>query len=379
MIYLLLTWLFSPLVLLRRVLEHHVPVPQNILLIQTAKIGDYICTTPLIHALRDHFPSAHLSLLVSPLTEPLARHQPGVDSVFTLPGGQVRGFAGRVALYRLLRREHVDTTICISPNQAFLLIPFLAGVTRRASILPNFGGRSYRAASAFLTAMETHRQGRMMAETGIALLRQLGVTHDLPLKEIGAAAGAEHRVHALVSKQPDKVLIGIGLSSGNKLKELGPDRLREIVQNLLDYRESIHLVLIGTEADAPAAKALCDRFGNQRISDTSGRLALEDIPVLLDQLDAFLGVDSGLTYLADARSIPVVDIMGPADPEDQRPTGKNAIVIRSSAACAPCSHAFSAPYHCHVGSRICITGQSMDAVVQSVLGAIRANNPNAGL
>ena len=120
MMYLLLTWLLSPLAFLRLARAKTPTAQRNILLIQTAKIGDYICSTPIIEALRKSWPTARICLLVAPVTEPLARHQPGIAQVFVLPGGKVRGAAGRYWLYRLLRRERFDTTICLSPNQAFL-------------------------------------------------------------------------------------------------------------------------------------------------------------------------------------------------------------------------------------------------------------------
>lgn len=366
MMYLLLTWLLAPLALLRLALSSRSSSPENILLIQTAKIGDYICTTPLIRTIRQAHPEARLSLLVNPLVEPLARHQPGVDRVFTLAGGQLRGFAGRWKLYRLLRKEGFDTTICISPNQAFLLLPFLAGVRRRASILPNFGGRSYRLAAPFLSVAEPHLQGRMTVETGMALLQQLGINASLPAKEIAPAAGAAERLARAFPELRKEGWLGLGVSSGNKLKELGKDKLADLIRSLLNIESLAGLVLIGSPADRKLAAELCAATGSTRLIDTTGRIELEDLAALIDRLAIYVGVDSGITYLADARNIPVVDVMGPADPEDQRPTGRHAIVIRTELACAPCSHAFLAPYDCAIGTRACVRDSDNQRVVLAV-------------
>jgi heptosyltransferase II len=366
MIYLLLAWLLAPLAILRLALSPCPTSPQNILLIQTAKIGDYICTTPLLRVLRDAYPKARLSLLVNPLVEPLTRQQPGVDRVFTLAGGQLRGFAGRWWLYRLLRREGFDTTICISPNQAFLLIPFLAGVGRRASILPNFGGRSYRLAAPFLSVAEPHKQGRLTVETGMALLQRLGVKAATPAKEIVPAPGADERVTRAFPELVGTRWLGLGVSSGNKLKELGRDKLDELIHQLLSIESLSGLVLIGSSDDRELAAELCTTTDHAQVIDTTGRVALEDLAALIDRLDIYVGVDSGITYLADARNIPVVDVMGPADPEDQRPTGKHAIVIHTELPCAPCSHAFLAPYGCAIGTRVCVVNTQVKRIIESV-------------
>jgi ADP-heptose:LPS heptosyltransferase len=363
MIYLLLTWFLAPFALLRRLLSPRHPKPERILLIQTAKIGDYICTTPIIRALREHYPNARLLLLVNPLAEPLARHQPGADEVIVLPDGRLRGLSGRLRFYQLLRREHVDTTVCISPNLSFLLLPFLAGTQRRASILPNFGGHTYRLASPFLSAAEPHRQGRMVVETGMALLGRMGVNMPLPAKEVGVAPGASARVAAAVPLPQGMRWIGLGVSSGNKLKELGPAKLQALIRGLLALADDVGVVLIGSAGDTALAQELLASFSSGRVMDGTGQVSLEDLPALIDRLALYVGVDSGITYLADARSIPVVDIMGPADAEDQRPTGARAVVIRTRLPCAPCSHAFAAPYACAIGTRACVTDTDIPAVV----------------
>lgn len=372
MMYLLLTWLLAPLALLRLARGRALISPQNILLIQTAKIGDYICTTPLIRALRSTYPDARLILLVNPLSEPLARYQPGVDEVLTLVGGRISGFSGRLALYRMLRHKRLDTTICISPNQAFLLIPFLAGVRWRASILPNFGGSSYQLATPFLNATETHRQGRMMVETGMALLQRLGVKASLPDKEIVAAPCAEQRVMSVFPMLATGSWIGLGVSSGNKLKELGHNQLADLIDRLLALDHGI--VLIGSAAEQRLAGELCRAGNSSRLIDSTGRVPLEDLAALIDRLSLYVGVDSGITYLADARGIPVIDIMGPADPEDQRPTGSQAIVIRTELACAPCSHSFLAPYDCAIGTRACVLQTNIQRVAKSAQEMLRNEN-----
>lgn len=376
--YLLLTWLLAPLALLRLWLTPSRAEPERILLIQTAKIGDYICTTPLIRALRDRYPHACLMLLVNPLAEPLARYQPGVDRVLTIPGGRLRGFKGRWAFYRMLRREGIDCTICISPNLAFMFIPFLAGVARRASVLPNFGGRSYRLASPFVSMTEPHRQGRMLVETGLALLAQFGVPPHLPSKELGLPPGARERVAAALPLQAGRRWIGIGVSSGNKLKELGREKLNGVIRDVLGLSGDIGVVLVGSAGDRELARQILDEaVAGERIVDGTGRVSLEDLPALVERFSLYFGVDSGITYLADALGIPVVDIMGPADAEDQRPTGPHALLIHSSEPCAPCSHAFNAPYSCRFGTRACIQNLGVDMLTDKVK-SILAKQVEAG-
>jgi ADP-heptose:LPS heptosyltransferase len=206
----------------------------------------------------------------------------------------------------------------------------------------------------------------MMIETGMALLQHLDINAALPSKEVAPAPGADKRVENAFPALRGKCWLGLGVSSGNKLKELGKDKLANLIRQFLSIERLAGVVLIGSPADSKLAAELWVAIDSVRVIDTTGCIPLEDLAALIDRLDIFVGVDSGITYLADARNIPVIDVMGPADPEDQRPTGKRAIVIHSELECAPCSHAFLAPYDCAIGTRACIKESDNQRVVTAV-------------
>jgi ADP-heptose:LPS heptosyltransferase len=149
------------------------------------------------------------------------------------------------------------------------------------------------------------------------------------------------------------------------MKALAPEQLKEIAQKIT-AETTATVVLIGTAEDHQLAAEMYSALPEGRVIDTTGQFGLAELPSLLAGLDCFVGVDSGATYIADAQGVPVVDFMGPADADDQRPIGECAVVIRSTEPCAPCSHAFDAPYRCHLGTRACIT----NAPIESLNGAV---------
>ncbi|MCH2221673.1 MAG: hypothetical protein MK097_15315, partial [Dechloromonas sp.] len=63
MIYLLLTWLLAPLLWLRAALRGGQRT-NRILVIQTAKIGDFVATTPVFRALRSRLPGVEIVALL---------------------------------------------------------------------------------------------------------------------------------------------------------------------------------------------------------------------------------------------------------------------------------------------------------------------------
>jgi ADP-heptose:LPS heptosyltransferase len=362
MMSLLLTWLFSPLLYLRLALQGSNPEPREILLIQTAKIGDLVCTTPLFREIKRRYPQCRLSILLHPINAPLAAQNPHIDATLCYQSADYRGLRGKLKLLNLLRARQFDTTICVSPNLAFMLMPLWAGIPRRLAILPNYGGASYRMAAPFLSAGERHVSGRLVLETEFRLLRALDIHAASFDKEVYATREAASKVAAwLPATISQHKLIGIGLSSGNKLKELGTEKLCSLIRLLLQNPAN-GAILIGAAADREQGEKIKQLLANDRIANSAGAFSLAKLPALLSRLALYIGVDSGVTYMADAAGIPVVDIMGPADADDQRPTGVRAVVLRSKLACAPCSHAFKVPSECAIGTRACVMSVSANEI-----------------
>lgn len=369
MFYVLLTWLASPLLYLRT--RRITDAPRRILLIQTAKIGDLVCTTPIIESLKASCPDCHLTVMVNPLCAPLLAHDPRVDGLWAVPTWKWQGFAGKLRLLRRLRAGRFDDCIVLSPNTTFLLLPLWAGIPRRAAMLSNFPSRSQDRCARFLTHSERHRAGRLVQETELELLRQLGCTQLTTRKSLYFAPLARAEISAyFVGRTAPR--IGIGISSGNQMKALSVVQLTALCRQLLSALPHHDLVLIGAAGDRPIVTQIAVGCGNNpRIVDATGAFDLDILPALMPTLSAYFGVDSGVTYIADTFDVPTVDLMGPANADDQRPTGKHAVILRSDLPCAPCSHAFRAPYTCARDDRACVTTASSADLASSVVALTR--------
>jgi ADP-heptose:LPS heptosyltransferase len=264
--------------------------------------------------------------------------------------------------------EGYDAVVVLSPNLTTLLAPFWAAVPNRVSILPDRRQGSARLAWPFLTHGEAHRSGHLFRETALRSLAGLGIVCDdkllaLPNEAKVCAQGVAKR-KALFSGRTGP-FVGLGLGAGNRLKALAPAQLIALATQIIND-SSATLVLIGTAVDHPAAAELLSTLPTDRVIDATGQIHLSELPALLAGLDCFAGVDSGATYLADAVGVPVVDFMGPADADDQRPIGRQAVIIRSAEPCAPCSHTFDAPYRCHLDTRACIRQAPISTISSAI-------------
>ncbi|HEX8899077.1 MAG TPA: glycosyltransferase family 9 protein, partial [Chthoniobacterales bacterium] len=141
----------------------------NILLIQLKRIGDLILTTPAIGALRDKFPEASISLVISAAVKELLPAITGIDKVF-----EVRGKTDDALDWIALSLGKYDYCLDFTRNDRSSFLTFLSGARKRITsdhpkLRTKLRARSYNefvaAPVGFLHTIDYH----------LALLKSLGI------------------------------------------------------------------------------------------------------------------------------------------------------------------------------------------------------------
>ena len=94
----------------------------KILIIRRDNIGDLLCTTPAIAALRRRYPRAHIAALVNSYNAPVLANNPDIDKVYAYTKAKHSGGFALTAwwhewrVYRHLRRERFDLIIHANPS-----------------------------------------------------------------------------------------------------------------------------------------------------------------------------------------------------------------------------------------------------------------------
>ncbi len=209
MLYVLLTYLCSPIIYFLLLFKKRAINPSTkdsdigvnrILIIQTAKIGDLICSTPVFRAVKEKYPDTHLSVMASPLTKKLLEYNPNVDEIIPLKSSFYKGFVGKMRLVRLIRRGRYDIGISLNPSVPFLLAMFWGLIPVRVSIMPDFTGITYKMASVFSIYLERHIRGRLVAETYMAMLKAIGSNDNDISKEVFKSPDADKQAPPLQNK-----------------------------------------------------------------------------------------------------------------------------------------------------------------------------------
>lgn len=363
MIYLILSFIFYPIFSIFIITRKRKFI-SKILVIQTAKIGDLICSTPVFREIKQKYPAAKLTTIVDPITKELVELNPYIDEIITIKTHEYRGLAGKIKLSKLIFKGKYDIGIALNPSVLYAITLFWGLVPIRISIIPNFIGFTFKFASKLFTHTEQHVSGQLVVETYMKMLKFIGIETYNINKEVYKEKNSDKKVEQLL-RQINKPLIGIAVSSGNKLKELGLKKMINLVNGLLETFEA-YILLIGSIQDKNLADLIKSSASKQdKIINTAGLFNLKELPALIERLSLFIGVDTGIIYMADALNIPIINIAGPSNMQDQRPTGKHVIIIQKKLPCIPCSHLFKAPYYCKINTRECIEKVDIKEIIDA--------------
>jgi ADP-heptose:LPS heptosyltransferase len=122
------------------------PIPNNIkkiLVIRTGSLGDVILLTPLLHALRDSYPDAHLTVVIPSLARECLRDNPHINKIIATDLVWRRGTFNPLKIMRLgfqLRKEQFDLGLDPRGDIRNMLILYLSKTRYRVSFGNVSGG-----------------------------------------------------------------------------------------------------------------------------------------------------------------------------------------------------------------------------------------------
>jgi ADP-heptose:LPS heptosyltransferase len=355
-------------------------VPQRILVVKLADLGDLLTATPALRALRRSFPDAEIDALITPGSASLLETSDLVDQLipfdkfaFDRPTQAARALPAALALGQQLRQRRYDLVLLLHHlttafgTAKYAALALTSGAPIRAG-LDNGRGR-------FLThRAEDHGFGeRHEGDYWLAVAATIGATNPRPRLEIPISSGERaaaqrHWVDLGLESSPTALLHpGSGAFSlarrwpaeryvalGNRLaSELGL-RLAVLAGSATGESELARKVLAGL--DRPAA--LIEGVPSPRT-----------LAALLQQATIFVGNDSGVMHLAAAVEIPIVAIFGPTNHRAWGPYPADSArhaVVREPLACSPCihrGHSFGRPAGCP--ARTCLDLVEVEQVLQA--------------
>lgn len=286
----------------------------RILVIRRDNIGDLLCTTPMLHALRRRYPSAHIAVLANSYNAPVLANNPDVDRVHAYTKAKHADTLRPLCwwrewrLYRALRAGRFDLIIHANPVPhprtarlvRYLRAPYRLGVTLGDD-------RAYNIAVHPDAIPRAHHVVQVQA-----LLTPLGIT-DRPGPMTLVPSLTDHP-----DRRAHSIRIGVHLSSRKPCNRWPAASYEHLIGHLLDSGMGVTLLWApGSQKDPrhpgddEFAETLGRRFG-ERI-ELAPTVSLEDLINRIAGVDLMVCPDGGAMHIAAALRKPTVALFGCTD------------------------------------------------------------------
>lgn len=311
---------------------------------------------PVLAALRDAFPKAHLAWLVKRQWAGLLERAEGLDAIFSMDPRLM----GWLAVVPQLRAARFDLVIDLQGLFRSGAMAWMTGCTNRVGFANGREGSPLLYSSRVpVPAGEMHAVDRYLLAA-----RAVGAhVNGPPEFRLSPPARDREEIVRLLERhglQAGEPWIAINVSARWPTKRWPVESFAMVGDRL--QREGLGpVVLIGGPDDRTQTEAVASRMQRAPINVT-GETSPGLLPALLASASVLLTNDSGPMHIAAAVGTPVVALFGPTSPIRTGPYGRTHRVLRADIPCSPC---FSRVCRNPV-SLACLTVITPEAVVKAV-------------
>ena len=307
--------------------------PERVCLIKPSALGDVVHATPVLAALRDRWPHAHLAWVINRGLAPLINGLSELDEVilFDRAGSAAgpRGWLQAAGFFQSLRRKKFDLTIDL---QGLLRSGLMTAATR-API--RVGLTSAREGSIHCYTHKIAPQpGTVHAVDRYAdVARALGATIKTPRFLVSISPTDRAWAEQTLAHLPGPRLV-VNVGARWVTKRWPPEQFAEVAR-LAVKEQGASIIAVGAPEDQPTVDALRLALGGDAPwLDLCGRTSLPQLAAVAARSDVVLSNDTGPLHLAVAAGARVVAVFTCTVPELTGPYGPLVDVVKSEIWCA---------------------------------------------
>lgn len=302
----------------------------GILVVRRDNIGDLVCTTPLLAALRCRYPESWIGVLANSYNAPVLDDSHDIDEVFAYRKlkhlgsneGALAALAGRIAMLWTLRMRRLDLAILAAgaqdtrgENLARLLSP----------------GRIVRSGPI--------EAGQHEVERTFSGIRSLGFEGPIPPLRVVPSAEYIGRTRGAISMAGLKApLIGVHISARRLVQRWPAERFAQLIRAMHDQFGAATLLFWspgaeshpqhpGDDGKARTVMALADGKAPLLPCPTA---ALPELVAGLALCDAVVCSDGGAMHLAAALGKPIACFFGDSPVDRWRPWGVRHVLLQAT-------------------------------------------------
>ena len=299
----------------------------KILIIRLSSIGDCVLASPVVEALREAYPSAHLSWAVQAKSVSVVRGLPGLNE--TLLWEDRRRYSSLAKVLWRTWRTRFDVTLDLQGLDKAGLFSLAGRAQRRVS---GDGARKI----AHWSSNERVEENEPLHAREFYLRRAapLGIAADAATRfypRIPIVSGHRRFADEFLSQAgflPSHRIIGLNLGAAHAFKRWPAKNFALLANELLNEDANTRVVVFGAPSDAPLLErfelelARCHRQGDAsrpgsawpgRMLIAVGRVDLMQLAAIAEKCSAFVTADTGPMHIVAAVGAPMLALFGPTD------------------------------------------------------------------
>lgn len=315
---------------------------KSVLIIRRDNIGDLVCTTPMIRALREKHPGVKIALLVNSYNAEAVRNNPDVGEIFVWEKGKhragkglLRVSLGNLLLLRRIRSRRFEAAVGCSYGYSKRLerLTFLTGARTRVGVVSG----SPPSSRLYNRAVPEPGEPIHEVEAMMRLVEPLGVTGPAPAMLVRPSAveleKARQYLKRVGLKETDR-LVAVQISSRKPQNRWPKESFREL-GDMIQERLGLRVMLLwapGSETnplhpgDDEKADWLISSMAKRPLVYRTETLA--ELIASMSLTDAVVTPDGGAMHIAAALSKPVLAVWGSTDRRRWAPWGVPHIILQ---------------------------------------------------
>ncbi len=302
----------------------------SFLIIRRDNIGDLVCTTPLIRALRLRYPQAHIAALVNSYNQPVLEGHPDLDALYAyakakhrLPGqSRAAVYWDKLLLMLKLRAQRFDYALLASPD------PGASALRLARWIAPaHIAGYAEPTGLVNLALPQGEEKAAHEVEDVFRLGQLFGIEGAPGKLSLAVDADAcAHTHNALGARGFGRKLVALHISARKASQRWPLECFAELMQALGGEADFLLLWSPGA-ADHPQhpgddakAQAIMAAAGNAHLIAYPTQ-ELKDLIAALSLADYVICSDGGAMHIAAALGKPILCFFGDSDATRWHPWG----------------------------------------------------------
>jgi heptosyltransferase I len=312
---------------------HNLPSRPRILLVKLSSFGDVLHALPTLEALREAYPTGHITWLVEAAYAPLLSGHPALDAVWIAPRLRPAEFfsgSNPAALRRLLQQLRAQPFDLVVDVQGLLKSAVWVALAKS----PRKVGYDRTRELSYLPL--TERVPPFDPEAH-AVRRYLNLAHYLgapptpPRFRLGLDAAAD--ISTLIPAEPGRPLALLHPGARWASKLWPPASWARLAEWF--HAQGFQIAVTGSPADQELVAGITAQCRAPLIN-LAGATSLAQLAAILRKTRVAVTTDTGVMHLAASLGTPVTALFGPTAPWRTGPFGPGHQVVRLNLPCSPC-------------------------------------------